>query len=99
MRLFKHIASYTGAFHPLFGLKDIIALLTFHFFVVFLFRRTIYFNRNRVKSLACDPVNVMGTILAMERQRFIIVYKMRHFVLQIQQPQKYDYFLNCKSFK
>ena len=91
-KLFNHIASYVGAFYSFFGLKNIIAFLTCHLFTVFLLRRTIYINRDEVKSLACETVNVMDTILAMERQRFIIVYKMWHYVFSVMQPLYKDYF-------
>lgn len=80
------------------GLKNIVAFLPVYLLAVF-FSIKDDFNRDGVKSLAFAPFNKMGTLLALKRHRFSIVYKMRHFVLQIKQPQKYDYFLNCKGFE
>lgn len=79
-------------------LKNIITFLTVHLYAMFLSIKD-DFNRNGVKSLASAPFYEMGALLALKRHRFPIVYKMRHYVFDIKQPQKYDYFLNCKSFE
>lgn len=79
-------------------LKDIVAFLSIHLLAVFLGIKD-DFNRDGVKSLAFAPFNKMGTLLALKRHRFSIVYKMRHFIYRNKQLQKYDYFLNCKSFE
>ena len=86
------------AFCPLFGLKNKTTILALdHFFVVFPGNT----NRDKVKSLATERIAwiQMDAIFACKWHRFSMVYKMRHYVFDIKQPQKYDYFLNCKSFE
>lgn len=80
------------------SLKNIIAFLAVYLLAVS-FSVKDDFNRNDVKGLAFAPLYKMGTLFARERHRFPIFYKMRHFVMYNFQPQKYDYFLNCKSFE
>lgn len=84
-------------FYPLFGLKNKTTFLTLdHFFMVF--SRNI--NRDKVKSLATEWIVWIhvDAIFACKWHRLPIIYKMRHFVMYYLQPQKYNYFLNSKSF-
>ena len=60
-------------------LKNIIAFLPVHLLAVLLGIKD-DFNGNGVKSLASAPLYEMGALLALERHRFPIVYKMRHYV-------------------
>lgn len=64
------------------GLKNIIAFLPVHLLAVLLSIKD-DFNRDNVKSLATAPFYEMGTLLALKRHRFPIVYKMRHYVLTL----------------
>lgn len=79
------------------SLKDIIAFLPVYLLTVSLSVKD-DFHRDGVKGLTFAPFYEMGTLFARERHRFPIFYKMRHFVMYYLQLQKYDYFLNSKSF-